>query len=404
MIAIFSQKPGQWTSVAILLFAFVGLLALAGASCADDTVAIKIDVGPNVKLNGKSFNMEKLFQTLKKSDLKILVETTPETNAATVAQLSRKLLEAGLTHVSFKNRDSGDYLSAQLDSSSFDMPKDQNNYKYFEKNGKWGYADEKGNVLIQPKYDEAYPTIVRGLANVKLNDKWGIIDTLGAIVVPVEYEELGQLEGGRISFKKNGQYGFLDASGKIVVPAHYDAVHFFFNGLAPVQKNGAWGYINPDGDMVIQPRFDNIQGYMEGLAPVQQNGAWGFVDANDDLVIPCTYQQVNPFMGGLASVMVNGKWGYINTANEMVIQPQFQNADFFHDSRAAVQVDNKYGIIDGSGCMIVPPEYDMIANYNLGVCLAVIFEKPDAGIAAQQVNFDLAGNVLAGDKKRSDIK
>lgn len=398
MTANFSLKSKRVNRVAALIFMFIDLFALTRISVANETVNITLDAGSTIKLNGTSISMDMLSAQLKnmatKDKLEILVETKPETNAATVTQLSRSLLKAGVTKVHFKNRESGDYLSAQLDTSSFEMPKNQNNYKYFEQNGKWGYADDAGNVLIEPTYDDAYPTFVRGLAKVKLNEKWGMIDTLGSIVVPIRYEELGQFEGERISFMENGQYGFLDATGTTVIPAQYDAVHFFFNGLAPVQKNGKWGFINADGDMVIQPRFDNIQGYMEGLAPVQQNGKWGFVNANDELVIPCTYQQVNPFMGGLASVMMNGTWGYINKENKMVIEPQFDNADFFYDSRASVQVGNKYGIIDKTGTMVVQPQYDMIANYHMGVCFAVIFEKPEDGVDAQNVNFDLAGNKL----------
>ncbi|MBN1559644.1 WG repeat-containing protein [candidate division KSB1 bacterium] len=88
----------------------------------------------------------------------------------------------------------------------------------------------------------------------------------------------------------------------------------------------------------------------------------------------------------------DGKWGFIDKDNNIVIEPQFSSADFFYDSRAVVQVGDKYGVIDQSGAMIIEPEYDMIANYHMGVCFAVIFENRELGIAAQQAYFDLAGN------------
>ncbi len=69
-------------------------------------------------------------------------------------------------------------------------------------NGKYGYKDAKGNIVIQPKYDEATP-FFGGFGKVKLN----------------------------------GKYGFIDKTGKETVVPRYDNTGNFYDGMAPVQLN-----------------------------------------------------------------------------------------------------------------------------------------------------------------------
>ncbi|MBN1480100.1 WG repeat-containing protein [candidate division KSB1 bacterium] len=401
----FSKKSTGWTILAFVVMISVAAVAFTDApTLKSEPITIKLGKYGDVDINGDAVNPDKVASLLKneydlaKATVTVTVQPSAETNAAAIIELSRQLVDAGITEISFVNRDTGKSFPAQFTINDHPMPSSSNSIKYFQQNGKWGYADQDGTVVVPATFDEVYPAFINGLATVKLNNKWGMIDTLGAIVVPMQYDKLGHLEDGRILFQKNNKSGFLDATGAVVIPAQYENAKFFYNNYAPVQQDGLWGFINKDGDMVIQPRFEDIHGFMEGLASVQQNGRWGFVDAEDNLKIACTYEQVNPFMGGLASVRINGKWGFIDKSNNIVIEPQFDGADFFYDSRAVVQIGNKYGVIDQTGAQIIQPDYDMIANYHMGVCFAVIFENKEKGIAAQRVSFDVAGNKLRSEK------
>ena len=62
--------------------------------------------------------------------------------------------------------------------------------------GKWGYADEQGNVVIKYDYAEV-SAFVDGRAKVKKGDKWGYIDTAGKEVIKIQYSEMGTWENGR---------------------------------------------------------------------------------------------------------------------------------------------------------------------------------------------------------------
>ena len=70
----------------------------------------------------------------------------------------------------------GDFTCEEMDKYSGD------GMIAFCKNGKWGYVDIKGKIVIEPQFEKA-KSFANGLAGVCVNDKWGFIDETGAIVV-----------------------------------------------------------------------------------------------------------------------------------------------------------------------------------------------------------------------------
>ena len=57
------------------------------------------------------------------------------------------------------------------------------------KNGKHGYVNEQGKVMIPLQYDEAY-AFSESRAGVKLGDKWGFIDQTSKEVIPLIYDNV----------------------------------------------------------------------------------------------------------------------------------------------------------------------------------------------------------------------
>ena len=56
-----------------------------------------------------------------------------------------------------------------------------------EKNGKYGFVDEKGNVVVDYKYDDATEFNKYGFAGVKINGVWGAINIKGEVVIEPKY-------------------------------------------------------------------------------------------------------------------------------------------------------------------------------------------------------------------------
>ncbi|MCL2859989.1 MAG: WG repeat-containing protein [Oscillospiraceae bacterium] len=57
----------------------------------------------------------------------------------------------------------------------------------FEENGKWGFKDRAGNVVVEPIYDRVTEFNTLGFAGIKIGEKWGSIDFNGNVVVEPKY-------------------------------------------------------------------------------------------------------------------------------------------------------------------------------------------------------------------------
>jgi len=100
-----------------------------------------------------------------------------------------------------------------------------NMYIVQDKSGKWGAYNDKGKLVLQPKFDEMWH-FYEGLSNFKINDKWGFVDKKGNIVIEPKFEYASQ----------------------------------FTNGLAYAEINGKSGFINKKGTFVIEPKFEINKG------------------------------------------------------------------------------------------------------------------------------------------------
>jgi len=52
----------------------------------------------------------------------------------------------------------------------------------FEENGKWGYQDKEGNIIIAPIYDFTTDINPYGFGGIILDGKWGIVNVEGDII------------------------------------------------------------------------------------------------------------------------------------------------------------------------------------------------------------------------------
>ena len=125
--------------------------------------------------------------------------------------------------------------------------------------GKWGYIDKQGTLVIQPQFDTAGP-FRNGLAVVANDRKFGYIDKTGKIVIPLQFASAGSFSEGlasvRIGDYMAGKDGYIDEQGKIVIEPQFDSAFPFNGGLADVRIGDKYGFIDKTGKIVIPPQFD----------------------------------------------------------------------------------------------------------------------------------------------------
>lgn len=184
-----------------------------------------------------------------------------------------------------------------------------------EKDGKWGYIDKTGKMVIPPQFNlDRTDTLYSNYKNYKevasqphsfseglaafytgVDYKFGYMDKTGKITIPVQYVLAGDFNEGRAAVQlADKSYALIDKSGKVI--AQYGRIGPFENGLAPVRigdENSATGFIDHDGKLVITLPAEvgsvRYHHFNEGLAPFVTRGKekrYGFIDQTGKVVIP----------------------------------------------------------------------------------------------------------------------
>lgn len=275
--------------------------------------------------------------------------------------------------------------------------------------GKHGFIDAAGELVIEPTFAKAYP-FREGLAAVQVGELWGYIDTRGRMVIEPRFAMPGFFSEGLASCRDDfhAPWGYIDAKGQIVIGARFDTAGEFHNGIAKVgletdrskalaqladvgmqvehrfidrtgefvsavsathfatgepdelilfQKNGRWGYLDADGKVVIEPRYVGAMAFSDGLACVRLEGLFGFIDKTGRFVIEPQFQYASSFSEGLAGVPLADKgWGFIDTTGKVVIEPRFHWIyGGFRHGLAEVVVNGAVGYVDQTGAWVWRP-------------------------------------------------
>ena len=179
----------------------------------------------------------------------------------------------------------------------------QRKYPYQNSEGKWGYTDVFGKIVIPPIFDGlgCHPRggvgsyyvhksecnfvddyFYEGFATFKINIS---IEESG-----ISEEVLSDYQMGLISYEnlKLYRFGYIDLDGNIKIEANYLGAFRFSEGLAAVisPENDKFGYINKEGDLVIPFDYDTGSDFKFGLAYVTKNGKGGFINQKGETIIP----------------------------------------------------------------------------------------------------------------------
>jgi hypothetical protein len=219
-------------------------------------------------------------------------------------------------------------------------------------NGRWGYAEPGGRVVIAARFDAALP-FMNGIARV------GVVD-----------EELPEIGGS-----PNIKWGYIDERGRVLVELRYAVLRDFSEGLAAAavldaerpdrprpgrgeRRNLKWGYVDRDGREVIPMQFLAAEDFAEGLAAVNP-----VVVGEDSLCGPPS------------------NYGFIDRTGAFVIKPQFAHAAKFQNGRARVFVGRT---IYAGRCLCCAPRFRGKQGFVDRGGIFIADESKDGGAALEE--------------------
>lgn len=99
-------------------------------------------------------------------------------------------------------------------------------------------------VVSESIYDDVMCFYEEGLGAVCLNGKWGFADRQGQIVISPAFDAADSFQLGYAPVKKGGLWGYVGEDGKMLIEYAFDeAGGFNQSGSAPVKREEAWGLI-----------------------------------------------------------------------------------------------------------------------------------------------------------------
>jgi hypothetical protein len=128
-------------------------------------------------------------------------------------------------------------------------------YAFESNDGRYGYKNKRGDVVIPPTFQFAYEFKPGGIAAAVAADN---------------------------------SFVFIDPSGKVVARAYaYDnGPDYFQEGYARIIDGNKIGFIDDKGHIVIPPRFDEADSFCYGKAQVREAGKQLFIDKQGQPTTP----------------------------------------------------------------------------------------------------------------------
>lgn len=265
-------------------------------------------------------------------------------------------------------------------------------------NGKAGYIDSVGNIVIAPQFD-GYLNRGGEFHNGLMNNFGKYVDTYGNSPFDQQYSyPMDFSEGLAVAEDKANKRGYIDTSGEFVISPRFEYASSFSEGLASIKLGNEFGYIDHSGKFVITPRFVYGGDFHDGMAFVVVEGpckhywpgpcggfdifprgtirfdripqcGYAVIDRSGAVISEKRFDSPEDFSEGLAPVRIGQKWGYIDKAGQVTIEAKFDNANPFADGLALVRQGEMFGYIDRTGAFAILPEFRYAEDFSEGLAV-----------------------------------
>ena len=213
---------------------------------------------------------------------------------------------------------------------------------------KWGYMNQKGEVVLPANYDEVLEFSTEGLSLVRKGKSWSIIDKKGTAIstvndfTPVSIFGFGKrgYQNGYLVVGSNKLLGVLDVKGKVVHDFKYNYISDFHDGYAAAKIGKSFYILYKDGKSTGVDDILDLKEFKEGFAPFRgKNKLFGFMDPTGKVVIEATFKSIGYFSNGLAwAKTTEDKIGFIDKYGKWIIEPKFSAAKDFDGTSGIARV------------------------------------------------------------------
>lgn len=251
------------------------------------------------------------------------------------------------------------------------------------------------------------------------NGKTGYINKRGEVIIKPVYADGDNFSYGLAAVRKDGLYGFIDTEGNYVLPAAYHFAKSFYKDYALTIMDGENQVINKKGDRVLNSAYTGMKIINDNTAIIYtKTKKQGVLDlTNGKLIIDTIYTEISDFHKGIAitKTKANNTWDFaisiIDSIGNIIVKPGTYKSigNFTADDIAVVMLnDNSQGAIDLQGNLLFTYTNEISkisSDFHHG--LAVVKDNYFQGKSEDVYHkgyIDIKGNIVFSDTTLTDIQ
>ena len=265
--------------------------------------------------------------------------------------------------------------------------------------GKGGYIDAAGKVVIEPRFDQVRD-FHDGLAGVALDWKWGLIDSTGNFKIKPSFDHVKSPSENRSLVWQDRKCGFIDITGNTIVPTIFEKCDSFSEGLARVRLSGKWQYIDTNGKIQLATDFEYAGDFHEGFAVVgkefnDKDFRVSYIDRTGKLTAAGWLTYATPYSEGLAVISTDENMApYLDGRSGAL---GFDNLGDLKNPRIK---DVRFRVVDRSGSPVFEKTLHYVGEFSNGRIMGCFNGKcgylDTKGNVAIDFRFDAAGDFAEG--------
>lgn len=231
----------------------------------------------------------------------------------------------------------------------------ETSYVAVKKNKLWGFVDQEGRQVIEPKFKDVLTGFSEGIAYVKTSrTKKVAIDTKGNILFEIPYDEIAPFENGLAEYRRRvGNFNVGALIGFMGVGLSKGGDTHLVKGITGgFDYDGVKrGYLDRHGNIIIDSKNDAVYPITAYGTIVKNDGLVSFVDRQGKTVIPPGKYNVGALDTKTALLTLedkeSDKFGLFTVlGGEQIIPFKYDKLEFLGGDRLYAKADNSSYLVD----------------------------------------------------------
>jgi hypothetical protein len=210
-------------------------------------------------------------------------------------------------------------------------------------------------LLLAGRYGNA-----QQLFPVKVDGKWGYIDTTGSVVIAPQFEWASFFGEQHAVVLQNGNAGLVNKSGKLVQFKGSTMLEQLDDTTFAFQENGHWGIRLLNGKIVLPPEYHEVRRIDRRVFAFRKDSLWGFAGRHGNILLPAIADTGYIYMGALLRFEIKDKIGVVSLRgknNPVLLDAVCDDVFRTNDSVIFYRIGNRWGGKKLDGSVLFEPEW-----------------------------------------------